>query len=452
MKQTTLTRPSIGIKILYALGQFGWSLAIFGVGNLLPYFYMPPEDGKEVLFPAFIYAGPILMIATIIGLIGAGGRIIDAFTDPLIANWSDRATFKFGRRRTFMAIGFIPCAIFSFLVFYPLTPFESNLNAYWLTFCITLFYIFLTIYLIPYTAWISELGHTNKDRLQISTLISVTYALGLGLGTQVFALQSFFENTYNMDSTQAFQWILGGFAALSAVLMALPLFINEEKYCLQNKSELASFDAVKTVFKNRNFRFFALSDLMYWLSMTFIITGLSYYLTVLLQLDKSYVSLLEIGLLGLSFLFYPVVNYIANRKGKKILVTAGFIQFSILFGLVFFLGKFPFSPIVQASMLLLFSIFAVAIFGILPNVIVADIADEDAKRTQQHNVGMFYAARGFTMKIGISIATFLFPTLLLMGKSVENDMGIRATGVAAMIFCILGLILFQFYEEKPVEE
>ncbi len=450
MQTTSVTPPSLGIKILYALGQFGWSLAIFGVGNLLPYFYMPPESGKEVLFPSFIYAGPILLVATIIGVIGAGGRLIDAVTDPLIANWSDRATFKFGRRRTFMAIGFIPCAIFSFLVFYPLTHYESSLNAYWLTLCITLFYIFLTIYLIPYTAWISELGHNNKERLQISTFISVTYALGLGLGTQVFALQSYLENAYNMASTEAFQAILGSFAALSAILMALPLFINEQKYCLQNKSDQASFEAVKTVFRNRNFRFFALSDLMYWLSMTFIVTGLSYYLTVLLQLDKSYVSLLEIGLLGLSFLFYPVVNYLANRKGKKILITAGFVQFSILFGLIFFLGKFPLSPLVQASMLLLFSIFAVAIFGILPNVIVADIADEDAKRTNNHNVGMFYAARGFTMKIGISIATFLFPTLLLLGKSVENDAGIRATGIAAMIFCILGLILFQFYEEEEI--
>ena len=110
-------RPSISVKIIYALGQLGWSLAAFGAANLLVYFYMPPEDGTTAKFPAYIYQGAVLGVLTIIGILNFGGRIFDAFTDPLIANWSDRMQSKFGKRRLLMAIAVFPFALFSFLIF-----------------------------------------------------------------------------------------------------------------------------------------------------------------------------------------------------------------------------------------------------------------------------------------------------------------------------------------------
>ncbi len=446
--QQTLSSPSIWIKIIYALGQLGWSLAIFGVGNLIPYFYMPPEEGATALFPTYIYQGYILGIITIIGLIGASGRLFDAFTDPLIASLSDRSKHSFGRRRIFMAMGFIPCCLLSFLAFYPPIAGESTLNGFWLTGTVLLFYFFLTVYLVPYTAWISELGHTEKDRLFISTIISVTFALGVGIGNGVFALQGMLESDYGMSSTEAFQSVMFVYAIIAAVLMAMPLLVNEYKYCLQTTTEGSSIQSVKTVFSNRNFQIFAISDLMYWLALTFILMGLSYYITVLLKLDKSWISALQTGILGLSFLFYVPINILANKYGKKPLMSVAFIFFIIVFGLVFFLGKVPLTPLVQASLLLLFATLPVAIFGILPNVIVADIADEDGKKTGNYNTGMFYAGRAFTMKIGISLANLIFPSLLILGKSVDNDFGIRMTGIAAMLFCTLGFIVFQGYKDR----
>ena len=82
-------RPPLKVLILYALGQFGWSLGGYGVGNLLIYFYMPPEQGQP-MFPSFLHQGAVLGVFTLIGILSAGGRLLDAFVDPLIANWSDR--------------------------------------------------------------------------------------------------------------------------------------------------------------------------------------------------------------------------------------------------------------------------------------------------------------------------------------------------------------------------
>lgn len=130
---------------------------------------MPPESAEEALFPTYIFQGAIFGIATIIGLINFGGRIFDAITDPIIANFSDRSNFKLGKRMTLMAISALPFALFSVLIFVPIIPHESIWNSIWLTFCILVYYLAITTYCIPYNALISEFGHTQKESLSIST-------------------------------------------------------------------------------------------------------------------------------------------------------------------------------------------------------------------------------------------------------------------------------------------
>ncbi|MBL8968007.1 MAG: MFS transporter, partial [Spirochaetaceae bacterium] len=123
--------------VMFALGQFGWSLASWSVSNALTFFFLPPEKaGSTPLFPSFIFQGAVFGALTVIGLINAGGRVWDAVTDPWIANLSDRSRSKFGRRRLFLAISAVPTALFALLVFVPIadgsTASGQTINAVWL--------------------------------------------------------------------------------------------------------------------------------------------------------------------------------------------------------------------------------------------------------------------------------------------------------------------------------
>lgn len=446
-------KPPKWILAMYALGQMGWALASYGVATVLIYYYMSPTDGTTAPFPTYIYQGLVLGVATVIGLVSFGGRILDAFTDPLIAAWSDRSNAKFGRRRTFMGIAFIPFALFSFLVFMPLTQEASTLNAIWLVLVISLFYFFLTLYVTPYNALISELGHTPNERLTISTLISVTYALGYGVGSSVMALYPLFMEHFDMEAAVAFRSVMGVFAILAAILMALPvIFVNEKKYCVQAPSEESLMSSIKLVMSNRNFRMFALSDFMYWLAFTFIQMGVAYYVTVLLQMEVGMASVFLMGMLLCSFLLYIPINIAARKWGKKRLMLGAFIGFLGLFSLVFFLGKMPFTNMQQLLLIGALSVGPIAIFGILPNAIIADIIDVDGQRTGSYKAGMFFAVRTFISKLGISTANLIFPSILAFGYSVNNDLGVRLTGVVAVVFCLIGMVCFFLYKEETVED
>jgi len=60
---------------------------------------------------------------------------------------------------------------------------------------------------------------------------------------------------------------------------------------------------------------------------------------------------------------------------------------------------------------------------------------------------MYFGVRMFMMKLGVSVTNFIFPSLLIFGKSVENDFGVRLTAVFALAICVVALFVFSRFKE-----
>lgn len=435
------------------------------------------------MFPVFIGT------AALIGIIGGVSRLFDGVTDPLIAGWSDRSQSRIGRRRKFMAIGAVPFAALSVLVFLPpASASASLLNTIWLFATVILFYFFMTMYVTPYFALMSELGHSPDERLQLSTMISITWALGFLVGNFAYTLQGVFEGMIMSNapadagiavsqaaSAAGLQISLAIFAVISLILMLLPvLLIDETRHCERHVSDEGPFEALIEALKNRNFRLFALSDLSYWLAMTFVQTGISFYVIMLLNLDKEVATLLMTIMFLTSFVFYVPIGLIAKKIGKKRLLTIAFVLFILSSGMMALWGLGPIPPLAQGIGLILFSAFPIAVFGILPNAIIADIAEADGIEKGNHKAAIFFGARTLMSKLGQSLTLFLFPvvsTLAIggLGQTAQMDaadaaelaaegiqvagatvLGVRMTAAVAMIGLIVGLILFLRYDERGI--
>ncbi|MFP4384097.1 MAG: MFS transporter [Spirochaetia bacterium] len=201
---------SKGKMILFAFGALGWSLLSFSPANLLNYFYFPPETGEGTVFPVFIFQGAVIGVLTILGIISFAGRAFDAVTDPVIAGISDRSNFRFGRRRTFMLTSAPFFTLFSLLPFVPLRQTQDPVNSIWLAVSLFLFYLFFTMYMVPYSAMIPELGRTSKDRLFICTIGSVGWALGFFFGNSIYAVKDLLTAA-GFSDVSAFQTGIGLF-------------------------------------------------------------------------------------------------------------------------------------------------------------------------------------------------------------------------------------------------
>ncbi|MEM7180989.1 MAG: MFS transporter [Spirochaetota bacterium] len=258
-----------------------------------------------------------------------------------------------------------------------------------------------------------------------------------------------------MSKVKAIKQVIGALCLFAAFCMIFPVFaVNEKKYCHSEPSTVPFKEALKMTFKNKSFIYFASSDFAYFLSLTVLQSGLVYYITVLLGQEESLSGLLFIVLGGFSFLLYPVVNILAKKIGKKPLVIVGFAVFFVLFLFVYILG-FTWVPLpakVQAFLVVFIAAIPMAILGILPNAILADIAELDAIKTGSRREGLFYAARTLMQKFGQTFGILVFSSLLLLGRSGENPLGVRLTGPVAALFCMAAILLFMKYNEKETLE
>ena len=70
-----------------------------------------------------------------------------------------------------------------------------------------------------------------------------------------------------------------------------------------------------------------------------------------------------------------------------------------------------------------------ALLGIIPQAIVADVAEEDSIVTGEKREGMFFAARTFAMKLGQSIAMLVFTSLAIIGAEAVDPSSDRKSVV-----------------------
>ena len=434
-------------QIAYALGQFGWSLLSGIIGSYLIFYYIPTkESGIMTVIPQVAFLG----FLTIIGLITMIGRLFDAVTDPWIATLSDRSKSKKGRRISFMQKASVPFALSTVLVFWSPVKGESPVKAIFLAVVLLLFYLFLTMYVTPFFALLSELGHTPEERLNLSTFISVTWFLGAAVASQAPQLWNIFlKMGYSIETSMRIALSILAFIGL--IFLLVPVFaIDEKRYCESVPSELKMMDSIKATFRNREFTVFVFSDLVYWVAITIFQSSLLYYVTILLKLPDTKFGTLFI-LLGVgSFLFYVPINIVAKKFGKKKLLVVAFCMFIAVYIYGSFLGKLPISNFAQAYLLVGIAAIPMAIFGILPNVVIADIAEYDARKTGIRREGMFFGTRTFMSKVGQMFSMLILSALLLIKNNGSNEIGIRLTAVSAAVFCIVGLVILLMYDEEKI--
>ena len=436
---------------LFAVGQLGWSMLSGIIVNWLVYFYQPNADAKKDGLTTFVSQKPVFAGIMVMGLITAVCRLFDAVTDPLVASKSDSSTHKDGRRIPFMRFIAVPFGIVTVLVFVSPVKGESTANAFFLLLMLLLFYLCMTIYCTPFNALIPELGRDQKDRINLSTYISVTYFVGTAVSYLLPNIAGIFRE--NMGYVGSFRITVAIMSAIAVICMLVPVFtIKEKDYASTEPSSTPVLESLKKTFSNKQFRIFALSDILYWVALTIFQTGLPFYITSLMGLEDNKTFTLFAVMTGMSLVFYAPVNIFAKKLGKKKLVFSAFVFFSFVFLLTTLCGKMGISGMANGILIAVLASIPMAVLGILPQAIVADIAQADGIETGESREGMFFAARTFAMKLGQSVAMLLFTSMAKIGSEDGTGSGYRISAAVAAVFCLGGAIALGMYKENKIKE
>lgn len=273
-------------QLAYACGMIGWSIMTNIIIVMLPYFYLPPSNaGLIPLVPQLLVFG----VFNIMSLIAASGRFVDAIFDPFIASLSDKSGNAKGRRIPFMKWAIVPAVVFCSLTFYPLVKGESISNALWLTFTLICFFMGATAYIIPYNALLPELARTGAEKVKLSSLQQVGFVLGIILSALVNNFADLVQHILHAPNRDtAVQYTIFGLCVFAGLVMLIPVVaINEKKYSNSIPSHLPLLPALRRTFRNRNFKYYLISDFSYYMALSIISSGLLFFVTVLLRLPES---------------------------------------------------------------------------------------------------------------------------------------------------------------------
>ena len=197
---------------------------------------------------------------------------------------------------------------------------------------------------------------------------------------------------------------------------------------------------------------------MYWIGLTLFQTGLPFFVKVSMGLDESMTMVFMGGMTILSACFYPFVSGLVRKFGKKKLTIAGFLGLALAYTVTALIGVLPLGGMIVGVAICVIAAFPMALLGIIPQSIVADVAEADGVDTGENREGMFFAARTFAMKWGQALAMLIFTSLAIMGAEQDttlNDItasafGLRIVAIVAITFCVLGAVILALYNEKRV--
>jgi GPH family glycoside/pentoside/hexuronide:cation symporter len=238
-------------------------------------------------------------------------------------------------------------------------------------------------------------------------------------------------------------------SAIGLVALLVPTFtLREKDYVTAEPSDDNAFQSLGKTFRNVEFRKFVASDVLYFLAITIFQTGLPYFITKLMGLEETMTTLLYVAMTFLSFLCYAPVNILAHKYNKKKLVLCGFAGLGAVYAITAFSGSFGLNGMVWGGIIVVCASFPMAIMGILPQAIVADIAQADAVVTGEKREGMFFAARTFAFKMGQSVSMLLFTAFASI--SPQTGLGYRIAAATACVVCIAGGLILMLYNEKKV--
>ena len=437
-----------GKIIALCMGDFARGLINGIITTYLLTFFIPTNANTTL--PQFF-----LNAALIMAIIRGIGTIVDAITDPWVANLTDNCKHKLGRRIPFMRWSAIPYGIFCLMIFFPPVNGTSMVNAIWVGVLLVLYYLFSTLYNIPFNALQAEIVAEPKRRVFLYTMNSLLYVISNAL---VFC-SSMFKGML-MDAGISEIWALripficccigGTIAAL------IPAFaIREKDYITPKTYSQPLGEALKAIFSYKNFIIITIGYLVMWVAFTFFNTAQVYYITNLLALPDAWVTIVTVISIGVGVCTYPLVNILARKVGKKPLLIGACITYVLLY-----FGIYNYEFVVSAitgkgfALVIGFCIaMPIAITNIIPASMFADLAQYDTVKTGKNRAGMFLAARNFANKLCQSIVVIACATLLgkgADGTGAATSEGVQATALVACIFVACALCIYFFYNDKDI--
>jgi len=421
-----------GIKLGYGIGDIGSNFFIVGSGFYLLFFM------TDIVGIAPALAGLVLLFP----------KLWDVVSDPLMGAISDRTRSRWGRRRPYLLFGALPFGLTFFLMF--LAPgYESALlKALHLGLMFALGCTAFTVFNVPYSSMVAEMSDDYNERMSITSFRMIFACLGVllagGLAMPLVGIGG--------DGAAGFRLmglIFGGVITLTCLIC---FFSTGKTKALPRMDTMPPVkEQIRIALKNHPFMMLMAVYALQSLGIGVLMAGLIYFITHVMKLPASAMSIALPILFVTAIVFIPLWVKVGAKLGKIRAYRIGILIIAVMLTSLFFTTSSQVTWFYMQIFILGigFSSFQLFPFSMLPDTIEYDQMQSGLRREGIFS-GVWSSGQKLAYSVGPSIVGF---TLALSGftagavqpESVETGIRIAFCLVPALAF-LLSFLPFKRYD------
>lgn len=437
-RQQQRTKPlGLAKKLIYGLGELPYGILNSVIGTFLMLYYVQI----------------IGVSASSIGLLIGLALLLDALTDPILAEFSDRLRSRLGRRHALMYASSIPFGVSIYCLMSPPQDLDDALLLTWVGSFLVLTRLCYTVFSIPWEALLPELGGDYEGRASLAAWrrFSAWLVSTIGVGFVMLVIfagsDAYPQGQLNPDAYPAYA-LFAGLSITICILVTTHFTRDQIPYLLQPQVSSSItpqmlVHSIASVIANKNFQM-----LMCGVSIYFCVGAVAtsfdiFVFTYFWRLTSEDLFVLQVGGMFGALTGVSVAQLVKRFQKHHLLICAIAANICLNASLpVLRLGDvFPpnssafFLPLLSVTQALVALFSTVA--GITSLSMFADLVDEQELNNGRRQEAMFSAGLTFGMKAAGALG------VMISGVVLEHFIGFDASAVGLTPMEIEDTVLFK---------
>ncbi|HSQ00647.1 MAG TPA: MFS transporter [Candidatus Dormibacteraeota bacterium] len=374
------------------------------------------------------------------GLVPLIGRVIDAFTDPLMGRISDRTRWRAGRRRPYFLIAALPFGI-SFAAMWldlPNASQAARFAYYAAVYCLNA--VAMTVLAIPYLALLPEMAVDYDERTSLNTFRNVGSLVGVFIAVAIRPLA---------EALGGGAHGYGLAASLVAVLLVLPWplihrYSFERRDFRERTARTDWWGELRQVLRHRSFSLLTAAYLSGRIAMDLVGALMILYVSYWIGRPQDFEIVMGFFLLAVT-LALPFWLRLARGRDKAAMFVLGSLWWMV--GGSLFLFATPAWSVTTLAGIAALTGIGYAAVDLMPWAMLGEVIDEDDVVTGERREGIYNGIFTFLRKLAGALAVFLALGLLdLLGfqRGGEQPEAVRQairwmTALSPPLFLLIGV-------------